>query len=95
MLLNVEKYLEITEDFNSNFPIRGIFPPFSPTGDATGYEAASNLHVQGFIQPADPQAWINDPSNQPQAPQSNILLRTWKMGEKMGKKSIFYLDFCM
>ena len=26
---------------------------------------------------------------------ANILLRSWKMGEKIGKKSIFHWDFCM
>ena len=37
-----------------------------------------------------PKARINDPPNQPQAPpQSNILLRTWKMGEKRGKNQFF------
>ena len=36
------------------------------------------------------QARINDPPIQPPAPPpSNIMLRTWRMGEKMGKKSIF------
>ena len=40
----------------------------------------------------DPQAWIKD---LPQSNFANILLKSWKLGEKMGKKSISRWDFCM
>ena len=63
-------------------------------------KSGAENYYQGFIQPSPPHS-RGDPSPKPGSttpPQSNIpniLLKHWKMGEKMGEKSILHWDFCM
>ena len=58
----------------------------SGSGIYSGPQTPASPHSRDYPQPG---------STTPQSIFANILLRSWRMGEKMGKKSIFHWDFCM